>query len=96
MNVSLQRSRDCWRFSVSRLIPFPAVSTFCFRTFSTTPGAGHDLDLGGLIHAVQSPPFQKVGVVDLETFFPAKDRFCSGDEAEQSAGVAEFLRLAGR
>jgi len=37
--------------------------------------AGNDLDLGGLIHAVQSPPFQKVGVVDLETFFPAKERF---------------------
>ena len=37
--------------------------------------AGHDLDMAGLIHAVQSPPFQKVGVIDLETFFPAKDRF---------------------
>jgi hypothetical protein len=37
--------------------------------------AGHDLDMAGLIHAVQSPPFQKVGVLDLETFFPAKDRF---------------------
>ena len=31
--------------------------------------------MGGLIHAVQSPPFQKVGVLDLESFFPAKDRF---------------------
>ena len=37
--------------------------------------AGHDLDMASLIHAVQSPPFQKVGVLDLETFFPAKDRF---------------------
>jgi hypothetical protein len=37
--------------------------------------AGHDLDMGSLIHAVQSPSFQKVGVLDLETFFPAKDRF---------------------
>ncbi|MGP0068730.1 MAG: ATP-binding protein [Isosphaeraceae bacterium] len=36
---------------------------------------GDDLDMGGLIHAVQSPPFQKVGVLDLESFFPAKDRF---------------------
>ena len=36
---------------------------------------GHDLDMAGLIHAVQSPPFQKVGVLDLESFFPAKDRF---------------------
>ena len=31
--------------------------------------------MAGLIQAVQSPPFQKVGVLDLETFFPAKDRF---------------------
>ncbi len=37
--------------------------------------AGHDLDMASLIHAVQSPPFEKVGVIDLETFFPAKERF---------------------
>jgi hypothetical protein len=37
--------------------------------------AGHDLDMAGVIHAVQSPPFQKIGVLDLEAFFPAKDRF---------------------
>jgi hypothetical protein len=34
-----------------------------------------DLDMAGMIQAVQSPPFEKVGVLDLETFFPAKDRF---------------------
>ncbi len=37
--------------------------------------AGQDLDMASLIHAVQSPAFQKVGVMDIETFFPAKDRF---------------------
>ena len=31
--------------------------------------------MASLIHAVQSPAFQKVGVMDIETFFPAKDRF---------------------
>ena len=36
---------------------------------------GQDLDMASLIHAVQSPAFQKVGVMDIETFFPAKDRF---------------------
>jgi hypothetical protein len=36
---------------------------------------GKDLDLSTLIQQVQSPPFQKVGVVDLEAFFAAKDRF---------------------
>ncbi len=35
---------------------------------------GQSLDLPGLIRAIQSPPFSKVGFVDLETFFPAKDR----------------------
>ncbi|WP_165074145.1 ATP-binding protein [Paludisphaera rhizosphaerae] len=36
---------------------------------------GRDLDLTDLIHAIQSPSFDKVGVIDLETFYPAKERF---------------------
>ncbi len=36
---------------------------------------GADLDLAALIRHVQTPPFDKVGVVDLESFFPSKDRF---------------------
>ena len=28
-----------------------------------------------LIRAIQTPPFDKVGVIDLESFFPAKERF---------------------
>ena len=36
--------------------------------------AGRDLDLVALIHAIQKPPFEKVGVFDLETFYPAKER----------------------
>lgn len=36
---------------------------------------GNDLDLAGLIHAIQSPPVSKIGVLDVESFFPAKDRF---------------------
>jgi hypothetical protein len=36
---------------------------------------GADLDLGGLIQQVQRPPFATVGVVDLESFYPAKERF---------------------
>jgi hypothetical protein len=36
---------------------------------------GRDLDLPALIQQVQSPPFQRVGVVDLEAFYPSKDRF---------------------
>ncbi len=36
---------------------------------------GQDLDLAGLIHAIQSPPMSKIGVFDIESFFPSKDRF---------------------
>ncbi|MDX1944893.1 MAG: DUF87 domain-containing protein [Pirellulaceae bacterium] len=37
--------------------------------------AGQNLDMGSLIRAIQTPPLDKVGVMDLESFFPAKDRF---------------------
>ncbi len=35
---------------------------------------GRGLDLAGLIHAIQAPPFERIGVMDLEVFFPAKER----------------------
>jgi len=34
-----------------------------------------DLDLAGLISRIQSPPVTKIGVVELESFFPARERF---------------------
>lgn len=34
-----------------------------------------NLDLPALIHAIQSPPVAKIGVVDVEAFFPSKERF---------------------
>ncbi len=33
------------------------------------------LDIGSLIQMVQTPPVQKIGVMDLESFFSAKERF---------------------
>ncbi len=36
---------------------------------------GQDLDLTGLISAIQTPPVRKVGVFDVDTFFPEKERF---------------------
>jgi len=36
---------------------------------------GQDLDLGTLIRGIQSPPFDRLGVLDLESFFPAAERF---------------------
>lgn len=37
--------------------------------------AGHDLTLSDIIGLIQHPPFTKIGVLDLETFYPAKERF---------------------
>jgi hypothetical protein len=36
---------------------------------------GKSLDLGGLIAQIQNPPFAKVGVMDIDSFYPAKERF---------------------
>lgn len=37
--------------------------------------AGQSLSLSDLINAIQTPPVQQVGVMDMESFFPAKERF---------------------
>jgi hypothetical protein len=36
---------------------------------------GKDLDLAALIQQIQTPPVAKVGVLDLDAFYPSKDRF---------------------
>jgi len=36
---------------------------------------GQDLDLASLIQQIQTPPLLKVGVLDLDSFYPSKDRF---------------------
>ena len=36
---------------------------------------GRDLEIGALIREIQSPPFDRLGVVELESFFPARERF---------------------
>lgn len=36
---------------------------------------GEDLDLAPLIQHIQTPPVAKVGVMDVESFYPSKDRF---------------------
>jgi hypothetical protein len=37
--------------------------------------AGNDLDLAAIIQQIQSPPVKRIGVVDMDSFYPAKDRF---------------------
>ena len=36
---------------------------------------GRELDVAGLIAAIQNPPFTTIGVMSLDAFFPEKDRF---------------------
>ena len=36
---------------------------------------GRHVDLGTIIQSIQNPPFQKVGFMQIETFFPEKERF---------------------
>jgi hypothetical protein len=38
-------------------------------------GRGRSLDLPGLIQAIQQPPFTRLGVMELESVYPAKERF---------------------
>ncbi|MAC29478.1 MAG: ATP-binding protein, partial [Myxococcales bacterium] len=47
---------------------------FLSNLFHHAWSRGQSLDLGGLVRAILEPPLQRVGVLDLETFFPAKDR----------------------
>jgi len=37
--------------------------------------AGKDLDIASLIQQIQTPPMTKIGVLDIESFFPSNDRF---------------------
>jgi hypothetical protein len=57
--------------------------------------AGRDLDLAALIAQVQAPPISKIGVLDLESFFPAKDRFGLAMQLNQllaAPGFAAWLQ----
>lgn len=47
---------------------------FLSNIMATAWKAGRNLDVAQMIREIQQPPFTTVGVMDLETFFPAKDR----------------------
>jgi hypothetical protein len=36
---------------------------------------GSSLDLAGLIHQIQAPPVKQIGVLEMESFYPSKNRF---------------------
>lgn len=45
------------------------------QIFQANWAEGKSLDLATIIGQVQEPPFKKIGVLDVDSFFPAKERF---------------------
>ncbi len=43
--------------------------------FESAWASGKALDLAGLIRAIQTPPFERIGVMDLDAFYPDRERF---------------------
>ena len=64
--------------------------TLIATLFSESWRAGRDLDLSALITQIQTPPIAKVGVVDLESFFPSKDRFALAMQINQLLAAPGF------
>ncbi|MBA3638926.1 MAG: ATP-binding protein [Acidobacteria bacterium] len=59
----------------SEAAPRSREHTLLSTLFITAWTAGQDVTFDSLIRQVQLPPMQKVGILDLESFFPQKDRF---------------------
>ncbi len=53
---------------------------------------GEDLDLARIIGLVQKPPMRKLGVFDVDTFFPEKDRFALAMEINNLVAAPGFER----
>ncbi len=45
------------------------------RILETAWQAGTDMDLPALIQQIQTPPFTRIGALELDAFYPSKDRF---------------------
>lgn len=60
--------------------------------FSDAWSHGRDLDMAGLIAAIQNPPVTRLGVMELETFYPAKDRFAFGMRLNNLMASPDFAR----
>ena len=68
--------------------------TLVSSLFTESWRAGRDLDLATLITQIQTPPIAKIGVVDLESFYPSKDRFALAMQLNQllaSPGFGAWL-----
>jgi hypothetical protein len=64
--------------------------TLIASLFGESWRAGRDRDLATLITQIQTPPITKIGVVDLESFFPSKDRFTLAMQLNQLLAAPGF------
>ena len=73
-----------------------AASTSCSPTIFDARLArrGRALDLAGLIQQIQKPPVERIGVLDLESFYPGQGALRAGDGVQQPARLAR-LRAPG-
>ena len=75
-SASAARSARCWAWSASTPTRCAAGSTSCWpRSSSTTGAAARTWTWPQLIMAIQTPPVRQLGVFDVDTFYPQKDRF---------------------
>ncbi|HVS03746.1 MAG TPA: ATP-binding protein [Thermoanaerobaculia bacterium] len=51
---------------------------------------GEDLDLAALVARVQSPPVTRIGVLELESFYPGRDRFALAMELNNLLASPRF------
>ncbi len=60
------------------------------NVLKTSWEAGQDLTLSSLIQQIQTPPFSRLGVMDLETVFSSKDRFALAMRFNNLLGAPGF------
>jgi hypothetical protein len=68
------------------------------QIFQANWAEGKSLDLAGIIGQIQEPPFKKIGVLDIDSFFPSKDRFALAMQVNNllaSPGFAAWMEGEG-
>ncbi len=71
-----RRCPDCWHCCRSTRIPISSREHILLSTiFDSFWRSNQNIDIGVLIRSIQTPPFNKVGFLDLESFYPQDQRF---------------------
>ena len=90
----LGRPYDLWTAGLDPLLdsdPLRGREHILLSTiFDAAWRAGTDLDLAALIQQIQKPPVDRIGVLDLETFYPAKERFALAMACNSLLGAPGF------